>query len=79
MYGEISFDAVVKRINRRLAKNDEKLRVARSERARTEIGDFFIVDVAVNGLLATHVDPEALARVLGVLHASERVADRFRQ
>ena len=69
----ISRPALMARINRKLKHQSEQLRAARSERARQDVGDFFIVNTDHNYLARHHVDPEALARKLGVLADWEKV------
>jgi hypothetical protein len=51
----------------------EALKATRGERARADLGDFYVVDVDRNFLVATHVDPEAYGRELGVLRQYEVV------
>jgi hypothetical protein len=69
----VSMRALVQRINRKLAADGELLKKARSEATRQEAGDYFIIDVNRNMLMAKYVDPEALGRELGVLKQWERV------
>ena len=59
--------AIVKRINRALASEDEKLRKSRGGWTAANFGDFYVHDWRRNIVTATHVDPEDLARELGVL------------
>ena len=59
--------AIIKRINRRLAAADRRLRVCRGQHARLDLGDHYVVDVNRNVVVGTHVDVEAYARELGVL------------
>jgi hypothetical protein len=67
--------ALVQRINRRLAKDFETLKAARGGRWRSTTGDYYVVDLQRNAIARTNVDPEALGRELGVLHAYERVVE----
>ena len=71
----VSKAALFARINRRLAQQDERLRVSRSERARQDLGDYYIVDVRRNFLVGGHIDPVQLARELGVLQGYEEAED----
>ena len=64
--------ALVQRINRKLAASGEAIKAARGGRQRRELGDFYRLNVNRNTLVAKDVDPEALARELGVLHPWER-------
>lgn len=70
---QVSLSALMKRINRRLRANDEMLRTTRGERARLDLGDYYVHDFRRNLALDTHVDPERLGRELGVLREHERV------
>jgi hypothetical protein len=67
----VSRVALMARINRKLAKDDEVLRASRGMQAHLDVGDFYIVDVRINGVVGKDVDPVALARKLGVLSAWE--------
>ena len=60
-------DAIVKRINRALCHEDEQLHKARRDIERIEFGDWYIRNWRQTNIVATHVDPEDLARELGVL------------
>lgn len=59
--------ALVKRINCRLKNEDQQLRKTRGYRAYLDLGDFYIRDFRRNWVVATHVDPEELAKELGIL------------
>lgn len=72
----ISKRALLQRINRKLAKDGEVMRAARSELSRQVVGDFYVVDTAINGVVEKDVDPAVKARELGVLAAYESVVDR---
>ena len=64
--------ALLARINRRLAKDDEQLKAARGEEARQDLGDFYVVDFNRNVVVSKDVDPVGLARKLGVLRDYEK-------
>jgi hypothetical protein len=66
--------AVIQRINRKLHHEDERLRTTRSDRWRNDLGDFYIVNWRFNWIVAQHVEPEALAREIGVLRSNEQVS-----
>ncbi len=51
------------------------LKASRGERARLDLGEFYVLDVSGNSVLSKQIDPEELGRELGVLHAWERVAE----
>jgi hypothetical protein len=66
--------ALIQRINRKLWHDDEVLKTARSERARFDLGDYYVLDWRINGIVGKNVDPEEMGRELGVLKAWEKVA-----
>jgi hypothetical protein len=68
----VSLRAVLQRINRKLRDDGEAIRAARSERARSDFGDYYVVSDR-SGVWPTHVDPEALAREIGVLQPWEEM------
>jgi hypothetical protein len=67
--------ALLQRINRKLVKEGEVLRAARSERSRQSVGDFYLVDLSKNAVLDKDVDPVEKGRELGVLAGYEKVVD----
>lgn len=67
--------ALVQRINRALAKDEEQLRKARTAQTAAAVGDFYVVDLRRNVVAYQHVDLEALGRKLGVLQPYETLAD----
>jgi hypothetical protein len=70
----VTMRALIQRINRKLAADDERIVAARNERVRTDFGEWYVVDTRTHrGANSTHVDPEALARELGVLKPWEQV------
>jgi hypothetical protein len=72
----ITLRALIARINRKLKPEMEALKATRGERARADLGDFYIVDVGRNFLVASHVDPETYGRELGVLRDYEVVIEQ---
>lgn len=65
--------ALIARINRKLAHEDQLLRKARpGSRWIGTTGEFWVVDVSRNTILDMHVDPEALAVELGIALTSDR-------
>jgi hypothetical protein len=58
--------ALVARINRKLSSKGEALRRTRPGRARHDLGEYYLLDVNLNAVLARDVDPEALAAELGM-------------
>jgi hypothetical protein len=70
----VSMRAIIQRINRKLAVDDEVLKTTRGERAKFDLGSHFILDWRRNFIVAKYVDPEAYAREIGVLAEWEEVA-----
>ena len=70
----VSVRGIIQRINRNLAPQKQKLKACRSDRWRDDLGDYYVIDVEINGVLHKHVDLEALGRELGVLAEWETVA-----
>jgi hypothetical protein len=60
---------LIERINRRLVHEGEQLR--RSRTWTSDTGDFDVVDLHRNSIVVAHVDPEQLARQLGVSSDTE--------
>ena len=72
MIQEVTTDALIKRINRKLAPQNEKLRTYRGERFFSDLGRYYVVDVNRNSIEAAHVDVEEMARQMGVMAKWER-------
>jgi len=70
----ITLNALIKRINRKLARTDEVLKKWRGPGFETHMGDYYVVDLRSNAVVRGHIDPEDLGREIGVLRAWERVA-----
>ena len=73
----VSERALVQRINRALVKigrYGQVMKKTRGERARLDLGRFYVLDMDRNVILGTHVDPESLGRQLEVLHEYEALA-----
>jgi len=71
----VSTGALLKRINRALQEYDQVVRTSRSERARFDLGRFYLVNTSVNGICGKYVDLEETGRELGVLADYERWRD----
>jgi hypothetical protein len=69
----VTLRAVIQRINRKLAADDEVLKTLRGDRWRGDLGDYYIVNINRNSVTAQHVDPEELGRELGVVRGFEQV------
>jgi hypothetical protein len=77
----VTMRAVLQRLNRKLAKDDEKMVKARGSRAIADLGEFYILrESYVGGSSLTYVahknvDPVSWARESGVLADWEKVVD----
>jgi hypothetical protein len=69
----ISLRALIARINRKLAHEEQALKKLRSERWFNDLGNYYVVDLNRNAIMRTHVDPQELGRDLGVLNKWESV------
>lgn len=63
----MKIDALIKRINRKLGREEECLCASRSSRSQEELGDFYIVAMWQGKPIATHVDPVTVGIELNVL------------
>ncbi len=63
----VPLSVLVKRINRKLSKKSEVLMKTRSDRWRSDLGDYYIVDTGTNTVQSQHIDPVCLAKELGVI------------
>ena len=72
---KISERALLARINRRLAKDDQKLLKCRADtRAYADLGDWYIVSQSTNAVEAAHVDLEQLAQELKCIRSFEALS-----
>ena len=69
----ITTRALVQRINRALAEDDEVLKAPRGEKALQELGQYYVLDFNRNAVTRKDVDIEELGRSLGVLKAFEKL------
>jgi hypothetical protein len=69
----VTIRALLQRINRSLAKNDQILKATRGTQMRRDAGEFFILDLSRNEVLTKDVDPQVLGRELGVLKDYEHL------
>lgn len=69
----VSERALVQRINRKLRQLQPRsvLKKTKGARAKSDLGDFYILNTELNGIDKHHVDPETLGRELEVLSDSE--------
>ena len=58
---------LIRRINRALAREDQALRITRGERFRSDLGDFYIIDMN-RMIVAAHCTPEGIAKELGLVN-----------
>jgi hypothetical protein len=69
----VTMRALTQRINRKL--QGEVLKTARSWRVASSVGHYYTIDPKQNWIVRKHVDPEAIARELGVLAHHEHVVE----
>lgn len=70
-------DAVIKRVNRILAKSDRKLKTTRAGGwTRITLGDFYTVNTYTNVVAERQLDLDFYARSLGVLASNEYITTR---
>ena len=63
--------SLIQRLNRRLAKDHQKLFMSRSRAAEAEFGKFYVADTASGEVIASIIDLKGLGRDLGVLRPWE--------
>lgn len=68
----VTTSALIKRTNRKLRKDVEMLHKTRA--FSHNVGEYYVIDFYHNILIWTHVNPESLARAIGVLAGTEQVA-----
>jgi hypothetical protein len=67
--------ALIARIDRELAPENERLVTARAAQGKNELGDYYVIDWAINALITSNIDPETFVGELGVLKSFERMVD----
>ena len=70
--------AVIQRINRKLAAKGQILMATRQMKMTRYFGDYYLLDLSGN-VIDMDVEPENLARKLGVLTEEEKVEGRSRK
>ena len=70
----VTMRALTQRVNRKLKPDLEMLRVTRGAQMQQDVGDYHVIDFRKNWITHKHVDPEQMARDMGVLHEWEEVA-----
>ncbi|MFO1042222.1 MAG: hypothetical protein U0941_10575 [Planctomycetaceae bacterium] len=71
----VSKRAVIQRINRKLATEGQKLKTSRSVSEQSNFGEFYIIDMTSNFVVAYPVDLTDTARELGCLGGWEAVEE----
>jgi hypothetical protein len=66
--------ALMQRINRKLARNHQKLSTVRSAGHESNVGRYFILNVSRNVITETNIELEKLGRRLGVFKEWEELA-----
>jgi hypothetical protein len=68
--------ALVQRINRKLKADGELLKKCREDSpSYHNLGDWFLIDVTINGVIGTDIDIVEKGRELGVLKPWERLQE----
>jgi len=65
--------ALIQRINRALAKDNEILKTTRGERAVQDLGQYYVLDFNMNAVMRKDVDIEEFGRQLGALKDFEKL------
>jgi len=73
LHASVNMRALIQRISRKLAKDERLLKRSRGARTVQNLGDYYLIDVNRNLVVDHQVDPEALARELGVIAPWEKV------
>ena len=76
MKTKVSQNAVIKRINRKLDKQGERLKTTRmNSRDYSSLGRHYTIDISGNFVVGSNIDLETYARELGVLQKHEEVEE----
>lgn len=74
---EVSIRTLIRRLNRKLAHENQVLKTSRkTSRWYEKLGDYYILDVGFNTVTHTHLDLEAYGREIGCLSDSETFTDQ---
>ena len=72
----VSKRALLARLNRKLVADLETVKRTRDNtRARQDLGEFYVVDEQINGIVEHDIDLEDFARKCGALAEHEHLAD----
>jgi hypothetical protein len=67
----VSKAALMARINRKLSRTNQRLKAARGDRQRLDLGDYYVINVNRNWIVSKGIDLEEYARELDVLQPWE--------
>ena len=67
--------ALLARINRKLAPEDKAVRTSRSDRMRSDVGEYYLLLTRMNAIGGHDIDIEDFGRKLGVLKPWEELRD----
>jgi hypothetical protein len=65
--------ALFQRVNRKLAEKGQRLNKSRSNAARAEVGEYYVIDTSGAAVARHHVNLVELAREVGAIEAWERL------
>jgi hypothetical protein len=71
---KVTKGTLVQRLNRRLRRDDMRVRATRGWRANLDLGRYYIVNPRRNWIVATNIDLESCGREYGVLESHETLA-----
>lgn len=71
----VTTNAMIKRLNRVLARDYQKVCRSREPRGHPDFGEYYLLDTIRNIAIQTDVDVEALAREVGALKRYETLLD----
>jgi hypothetical protein len=70
----ITVRALVQRLGRMLAQDGKALKKTRTERARSQVGNYYVIS-NTGGIVSHHIELEALGRETGALADHERLVE----
>lgn len=70
---EVSEAVLIKRVNRKLARREEFLKVNRNPALERDLGTFYVVNLRTNSVERAHVDLETIAREEVAIREGEAV------
>jgi hypothetical protein len=71
----ITARALVQRLNRKLAEQDQVLKKSRGARTQLDLGDYYVIDFRRNFVVDDHCDLAELGREFEVLRDYEEVVE----